>query len=98
MATGAMNGESIPHSQNGSNPKNRRRALGAQLLNIEQLADWLGVEQGFIRRLVAERRIPFVKIGKFVRFDPDEITVWVDSRRVATEPSAGFRRAFRNRP
>jgi len=34
------------------------------------------------RRLVAERRIPFLKIGKFVRFDPDEVATWLDQQRV----------------
>jgi excisionase family DNA binding protein len=53
------------------------------LLSIEQLADWLGVTDRFIRRLVAERRIPFLKIGKFIRFDPVEIDPWLDSQRVA---------------
>ncbi|MCP4963596.1 MAG: helix-turn-helix domain-containing protein [Actinomycetia bacterium] len=55
----------------------------ASLLSIEQLPDWLGVTDRFIRRLVAERRIPFLKIGKFIRFDPTEIEAWLDSQRVA---------------
>ncbi|MCP3861170.1 MAG: helix-turn-helix domain-containing protein, partial [Phycisphaeraceae bacterium] len=46
-------------------------------------AGWLGVTDRFIRRLVAERRIPFLKIGKFIRFDPAEIEPWLDSQRVA---------------
>ena len=40
------------------------------LIDCDRLALWLGVEVGFVRRLVAERRIPFIKVGKFVRFDP----------------------------
>ncbi len=52
------------------------------LLSIEQLAGWLGVTDRFIRRLVAERRIPFLKIGKFIRFDPADIEPWLDSQRV----------------
>jgi hypothetical protein len=31
---------------------------------------------------VAERRIPFVKVGRFVRFDPGELDVWLDQQRV----------------
>jgi excisionase family DNA binding protein len=46
------------------------------------VAEWLGVEVVFVRRLVAERRIPFVKIGKFVRFDPAEVLTWIDGQRV----------------
>jgi excisionase family DNA binding protein len=46
------------------------------------VAEWLGVEVVFVRRLVAERRIPFLKIGKFVRFDPAEVSAWIDGQRV----------------
>ncbi|MCP4960165.1 MAG: helix-turn-helix domain-containing protein [Actinomycetia bacterium] len=38
----------------------------------------------FVRRLTAEDRVPFLKIGKFVRFDPREIDQWVDERRRPT--------------
>jgi excisionase family DNA binding protein len=53
-----------------------------ELIGIETLASWLGVEIVFVRRLVAERRVPFLKIGKFVRFDPDEVATWIDEQRV----------------
>jgi len=33
-------------------------------------AERLGTTERFIRRLTAENRVPFLKIGKFVRFDP----------------------------
>ena len=33
--------------------------------------------------IVTERRIPFVKVGRFVRFDPAELDVWLDAQRVA---------------
>ena len=52
------------------------------LLTISDVADRLGVSERFVRRLVLERRIPFLKIGRFVRFDPDEIEQWIDSRHV----------------
>ena len=34
-----------------------------------------------IRRLVYERRIPFIKWGHLLRFDPDEIEAWIDNAR-----------------
>ena len=98
MTKNGRHGEVVSPSQNGSNPNNRRRAFRPPLLDIEELAQWLGVEQGFVRRLIAQRRIPFVKIGKFVRFDPDEISVWIDNRRVSLEPPTASRRSSGNRP
>jgi len=35
-----------------------------------------------VRRLVSERRIPYLKVGRFVRFDPAELATWLDERRV----------------
>ena len=52
------------------------------LMNIEQVAIRLGVSVRHIRRLVAERRIPFVKWGHLLRFDPDEVDRWIEERVV----------------
>ncbi|MEM1334419.1 MAG: helix-turn-helix domain-containing protein, partial [Actinomycetota bacterium] len=41
------------------------------MLGVPQLAERLGTTERFVRRLVCERRIPFFKVGKYVRFDQD---------------------------
>ena len=69
-------------SRSLSTAAQRRAQTRTELIDIEALATWLGVEVVFVRRLVAERRIPFLKIGKFVRFDPDEVSRWIDDQRV----------------
>ena len=43
------------------------------LLNVDQAADRLGTSTRFIRRLIAERRIAFVKLGKHVRIDSADL-------------------------
>lgn len=53
------------------------------LLDVAELAERLRVTERFVRRLVDERRIPFLKVGKFIRFDPEEISKWIDDKRVA---------------
>ena len=55
-----------------------------RLLSIDQLADHLGTSPRHIRRLIAERRIPYVKVGRLIRFDPAEIATWLDERRRPT--------------
>ena len=45
------------------------------------MAKRLGVTVRHIRRLVAEKRIPIVKWGHLVRFDPQEIELWIDEAR-----------------
>ena len=53
------------------------------LLTIDQLVERLGISTRHVRRLIAERRIPYLKVGKLVRFDPEEISRWLDDSRVA---------------
>ncbi len=52
-------------------------APSAPLIDIVQAAERLGVSVRFMRRLVDERRIPFHKIGKYVRFDPADLDRFV---------------------
>lgn len=50
---------------------------------MDQVAFRLGTSLRHVRRLVAERRIPIVKVGRFVRFDGHQVEHWVDDHRVA---------------
>jgi excisionase family DNA binding protein len=49
------------------------------LLTIDQLVQRLGTSTRRVRRLIAERRIPYLKVGKLVRFDPGQINRWLDT-------------------
>ena len=52
-----------------------------QLITIDQLADRLGVTERYIRHLIAEKRVPYRKLGKLIRFADHEIAEWLDSTR-----------------
>lgn len=52
------------------------------LTDIAGVAERLGVTVRHVRRLVHERRIPFIKWGHLIRFDPAEIERWLDDARV----------------
>ena len=41
-----------------------------ELMTMDQLAERLGVTHRHVRRLVDERRVPFLRVGRFIRFDP----------------------------
>ena len=49
------------------------------LMDLAAVAERLGVNQRHVRRLVAERRIPFIKWGHLLRFDRAEIEEWPGS-------------------
>ena len=68
-------------------PKDRRSPmptsmLEAPLLDIDAVALALGITRRHLQRLVTERRIPFLKVGRFIRFDPASLNVWLDQQRV----------------
>jgi excisionase family DNA binding protein len=60
--------------------------MTADLLTPEQAADRLGTSIRFVRRLVAERRIPFFHIGKHVRFLSTDIEEFIAAGRVSAIP------------
>jgi excisionase family DNA binding protein len=69
-----------------ASPSHRANGQGkTALLDIAALAERLAVSERYIRRLVFERRIPFLKIGHFIRFDPAEIDGWIAQARVPVE-------------
>lgn len=51
------------------------------LLDIAALAEHLSVDVRHVRRLVADRRIPYIKWGHLLRFDPAEIDAWINDCR-----------------
>lgn len=48
-----------------------------QLIDIETLSVQLGDSIRHLRRLIAENRIPYIKVGHFIRFDPEQIKRWL---------------------
>ena len=56
-------------------------ASPVKLLDYEKLADWLNDSIRHLRRLVQEGRIPYLKVGHFVRFDPDQVRRWLEDNR-----------------
>jgi excisionase family DNA binding protein len=61
----------------------RAEAARATLIDIGELARWLATSPRHVRRLVEEQRVPYLKIGHYVRFDPAEIAVWINEQRVS---------------
>lgn len=52
------------------------------LLDIPAAADRLGVSERWVRRAVSERHLPFVKVGRFVRFRPEDLDRYIERQRV----------------
>ncbi len=52
------------------------------LLSVEQAAERLGTSPRFVRRLVAERRIAYVKLGRHVRITAADLEAFIAAGRV----------------
>lgn len=72
-----------PVSSNSSIRGNRSPAEHRPPINVTDAALYTWLPERFIRRLVAERRIPFIKVaGTRVRFIPEDLDAWIASQRV----------------
>ncbi|MFD9550322.1 helix-turn-helix domain-containing protein [Nocardia fluminea] len=56
--------------------------MNAEYLTVEQAAEYLGTGVRFIRRIVAERRVVFYKVGSYVRFKRSDLEAFAQAGRV----------------
>ncbi|TFC83722.1 DNA-binding protein [Cryobacterium cheniae] len=52
------------------------------LFDVAGAATYLGVTEHFVRRLRRERRVPYIKLGHFVRFDRADLDSFISEGRV----------------
>ncbi len=63
------------------------------LLTVDEAAERLSTKPRFIRRLIAEKRIPYVKLGSHVRIDSTDLDAFIAAGRVqppARQLSLGY--------
>jgi len=60
-----------------------------RLLTVDEAAERLGTSARFIRRLIAERRIAYTKLGRHVRIAARDLEAFVASGRVEPRSLAG---------
>ena len=53
-----------------------------KLLNIDELAEALGVARATVYDWTHDRKIPFIKVGRRVMFRPRTIEKWLKDREV----------------
>jgi excisionase family DNA binding protein len=66
-----------------------------RLLTVEAAAERLSTSPRFIRRLITERRIEFVKVGRHVRISESALDEFIDAGRVAPLTAADMRHHLR---
>jgi excisionase family DNA binding protein len=53
-----------------------------RLLTVEEAADRLGTSVRFVRRLIAERRIAYIRIGRHVRIAEVDLASFIAAGRI----------------
>jgi excisionase family DNA binding protein len=60
-----------------------------RLYTVEQAAEYLNTSERFVRRLIAGRRIPFHKVGRYVRLTESDLASFVLAGRVEDRSADG---------
>ena len=51
-----------------------------QLLTMEEVCEWLKIDIGTLYKWVSTGKIPSIKVGKFRRFEAEELRKWKKRR------------------
>jgi excisionase family DNA binding protein len=77
-------------------PQTRHETTPQLLLTVEGAAERMNMSPRYVRRLVAERRIPFHRIGRAVRLAAADVDVHIAAGRVDAITASDAWRAIRS--
>jgi excisionase family DNA binding protein len=60
--------------------KKKEKVNVSDLLNVHQVSELLSCSESFIYRLIFLQKIPHYKIGRAVKFNKDEIELWIKEK------------------
>jgi len=74
----------VRNEQLAKSPQQLELLLASRYLNLERVAEILGVPKSFIYRRTARGHgdpIPHYRLGGHLRFKPDDVQEWIESHR-----------------
>jgi len=57
-----------------------------RLIDIREAAEYTGLSPHTVYTMVSQRRIPFVKVGRLVKFDVELLDKWIKQNTVMPMP------------
>lgn len=60
--------------------------MNKRLLTIQEVAAYTGLSTHTLYTMVSQRRVPYVKLGGALRFNPDELDKWIKENSVMPMP------------
>lgn len=64
----------------------QREPLPPRLITIRQAAAYTGLSVHTLYTMVSQRRIPYVKVGRLVKFDVDLLNAWIKQNTMMPMP------------
>ncbi len=58
-----------------------------QLIDVNQVSKYTGLSVSVLYKMVSQRRIPYVKTGRLVKFDLEGINEWIKQNTVMPMPN-----------
>jgi excisionase family DNA binding protein len=62
--------------------KEKREMLQRKFLTVKEVSEYIGIKPDTIYTMVSQRRIPFTKVGKLVKFDQTALDAWLKQHTV----------------
>ena len=57
-----------------------------RLLDVKVTAELLGIKPVTLRLWISQKKVPYYKVGKSIKFKPSEIETWINATRVEPDP------------
>jgi len=57
-----------------------------RLISIQEAAEYTGLSHHTLYTMVSQRRVPFVKMGRLVKFDVELVDKWIKQNTVMPMP------------
>ena len=73
----------IKDVKNINKAKEMKRRLSSQLMNVDELAQYLGLQKQTIYNWLHQKKISGIKVGGVWRFDKKEVNAWLRARRLS---------------
>jgi excisionase family DNA binding protein len=61
--------------------------VSGKMLKIDDVVKKLGVSEPTLRLWIQKKSIPFVRVGRLIRFESTDLNRWIESRKVVVVQS-----------
>lgn len=58
---------------------NQNTGKQKEFYNFKETCEWLSMKDSMLRKLVFEKKIPYYKVGKSLRFEKSQLLEWLES-------------------